>query len=218
MFHVRFTPYEITGHTFDFLSFYDKFILAQEDYDDDGNPLLHYHILIEDVSVGEQTLRNAVKANFKIPPAGKGRNNKYYALLSDWKDPSYICKYNHILRSKGYSEKQIMEYVISGKKKYLDKVKEAELSGEVAPAALSPKKEKVVKVPFQQAVIASASADWYNYKRQGGSSIDELKEFVCNAMREHSKGINVYMVRDLAYAVLYDDLDHRDYVLNKIVL
>lgn len=221
MFHVRFTPYDISGYTFDFLVFYDKYIIARELYDDEGEPLLHYHILVDDSELGIQTLRNAVKANFKIPPAGKGKNNRYYAIFDDWKDPGYICKYDDIIRQKGYSEKQVLDYVISGKKKYLDKVKEGELRGEEAPAPLSPKKEKVVKLPFQQAVIASAAADWYNYKRQCSENdevIDKNKtiDFVVSAMREHGKGINQYLVTELARAVLYDDLDYRENVLNKI--
>jgi len=218
MFHLRYTPYDISGYTFNFLFFYDKFIVAKELYDDSGNELLHYHILVDDEDLGEKTLRDAAKANFKIPPAGRGKNNKYYALFIDWKDPGYICKYNDIIHSKGYSEKEVMEFVISGKKRYLDKVKVVELSGEVAPA--TPPKPKVVKVPFQQAVIADAAADWYNYKRDTDKTIDVqvLKRFVCNAMRKHGRGINQYLVKELAYAVLYDDLDYREFVLNKIIL
>lgn len=222
MFHVRFTPYDISGYTFNFLHFYNKYMIARELVDDNGLPLLHYHILVDDEQLGIQTLRNAVKASLKIPPAGKGKNNKYYAIFDDWKDPGYICKYNDIIQSKGYSEKEVMEYVILGKKKYLSKPKESELSGDcVAPSALP--KEKVIKVPFQQSVIATAAADWSNYKRQcklDGNTIDIqlLKTYVCNAMREHGRGINQYLVKELAYAVLYDDLDYRDFVLNKIQL
>ena len=221
MFHVRFTPDDISGYTFDFINNYSKYIIAREEFDDEGNPLLHYHILVDDSSLGIQTLRNAVKANFKIPSAGKGRNNKYYAIIDDWKDPGYICKYNDIIRAKGYTEKEVLDYVISGKKRYLDKVKGTELSGELAPAVLSPKKEKVVKMPFQQAVIASASADWYNYKRQcrdDGTDVDRNQtiDYVAKAMREQSKGINPYLVAELARAVLYDDLDYREVVLAKL--
>lgn len=222
MFHLRFTPYDISGYTFDFLEKYEKYIIAKEEIDDNGNPLLHYHVLVE-TSYDVQSLRNDAKASLKIPKSGRGKNNKYYAILADWKDPGYICKYNDIQKSKGYSEKEVMEYVISGKQKYLDKVKATELSGEKAPAVLPPKKEKIVKVPFQQSVIADAAADWYNYKRNNPNELlitkkCELKQFVCNAMRKHGRGINQYLVKELAYAVLYDDLDYRDYVLKKIEL
>lgn len=220
MFHLRFTPYDISGYTFNFLFSYAKYIVARELVDDSGNNLLHYHIMVDDDTVGPQTLRNNLREFFRIPPAGKGRNNRYYALITDWKDPGYICKYNDIIYQKGYTEKEIMEFVISGKKKYLDKVKRTELSGEVAPA-VSPRPKKEPKVPLQQAVIASAAADWYNYKRkciEEGDLPDKdmTIEFVCKAMREHQRGINQYMVVELARAVLYDDLDYRQLVLAKI--
>lgn len=215
MFHLRYTPYDISGYTFDFLDKYESFIVAQEDVDDDGSPLLHYHILV-DTDYGVKSLRDDAKAALKIPPAGRGKNNKYYALIEDWKDPGYICKYNNIISSKGFSEKEVMDFVISGKNKYLGKVKGVELSGEVAPA--TPPKQPP-KVPFQQAVIADAAADWYNYKRDNDDiDKDVLKKFVCDSMRKHGRGINQYLVKELAYAVLYDDLDYRDYVLNKISL
>jgi len=218
MFHLRFTPVDISGYIFDFLETYSRYIVAQEDIDDEGNPLLHYHILI-DTDYGIQSIRNAATASLKIPKAGRGKNNAYYALIPDWKDPGYICKYNNIIRSKGFDEREIMEFVISGQKKYLSKVKASELSGEVAPARAGSKKEP--KVPFQQSVIATASADWYNYKRQcrdNDEDIDRKKviDFICSAMRQHGKGINQYLVKELAYAVLFDDLDYRERVLNKL--
>lgn len=217
MFHLRYTPYDISGYTFDFLDKYQSFIVAQEDFDDDGSPLLHYHILI-DTDYGVKSLRDDAKTAFKIPPAGRGKNNKYYALIEDWKDPGYICKYNNIIRHKGFSEKEIMEYVISGKKKYLDKVKRVELSGEVAPAT-SPKQSP--KVPFQQAVIADATADWYNYKRKCHDNDEEpvrskVCEFICTAMIKNGKGINQYLVKELSFAILHEDLDYRDLILAKI--
>lgn len=83
------------------------------------------------------------------------------------------------------------------------------------------KKEKIVRVPYQQAVVASAAAEWVNYKRKckelGERPIpNHVVELVCNAMREHGRGINPYMVKELGYAVLYDDLEHRERILNKL--
>lgn len=214
MFHLRYTPYDISGYTFDFLEKYERYIVAQEDTDDDGTPLLHYHILV-DTEYDIQTLRLDAKVSLKIPKAGRGKNNKYYALIDDWKDPGYICKYNQVLRAKCYTDKEILEFVISGKKRYLDKVEKTE----VAPAV--PRKPKEAKVPFQQAVIAYAAAEWYKYKaacKESGDFVSELEviEFVIKGMRENGKGINQYLVKELAYAVLYDDLDFRDIVLKKI--
>lgn len=221
MFHLRFTPYDLSGYTFNWLYFYDKYIIAREDVDDDGNPLLHYHILVDDAGLGIQTLRNAAIANLKIPKAGRGKNNKYYALIDDWEDPGYICKYDNIVGSKGYTEAEILDYVVSGRKKYLPKVGRSELSGEVAPADLPKKKEKVVRVPFQQLVIATASAKWYEYKKQCQADSKEIKkdvivDYVCDAMVQNGKGINQYLVKELTWAVLYDDLDYREILLKKI--
>lgn len=216
MFHLRFTPYDISGYTFDFLKSYDKYIIAREHYDDEGNALLHYHILI-DTDLKVKSVRDAAKMYLKIPPAGKGKNNKYYALIEDWRDVDYITKYYDFIDTKGFSQGELLSSAVSGKSKYLDKVKVTELSGDKAPAV--PLQNKEPKVPFQQAVIASAAADWAKYKRESQNiDIDELKKFVCAAMREHGKGINVYLVKEICYAVLFDDLDYREYVLNKIVL
>lgn len=86
---------------------------------------------------------------------------------------------------------------------------------------VSQKKEKVVRVPYQQAVVATAAADWINYKKEQEQEEKKVKpadvvQFVCNAMREHGRGINPYLVKDLGYAVLYDDLDFRERILNKL--
>lgn len=214
MFHLRFTPNDISGYIFNFLEVYDRYILAQEDKDDNGLPLLHYHILI-DTDYGIQSVRNVATASLKIPKSGRGKNNAYYALFADWKDPGYICKYNNILQSKGFSEKEILDYVISGQKKYLNKVKASELSGEVAPAQAPTKREP--KVTFQQEVIAYATAEWYKYKRQESDfNKDRLIGFVCDGMRKYGRGINVYLVKDIVYGILYDDLDYRNIILNKI--
>jgi len=210
MFHLRFTPDDISGYTFNFLEKFESYIVARELLDDEGNPLLHYHILI-DTTYGAKSIRDLAKAELKIPQSGKGKNNKYYALIPNWEDPAYICKYDDIICSKGFTEKQILDYAVAGKAKYLDKQRVATSSASVLASKDPP------KLPFQQAVIASAAADWYNYKRDN-TRIDTnaLKKFVCDAMRTHGKGINIYMVKELSYAVLYDDLDYRDYVLNKI--
>lgn len=219
MFHLRFTPYDISGYTFDFLENYSRYIIAFEDKDKYGAPtVLHYHVLI-DTDYGEKSVRDAIKASLKIPKSSRGKNNAYYCLETEWRDPGYICKYNDIRRSKGFSEKEIMEFVINGKKRYLDKVKGVELSGDSVAPATPPK--QVPKVPFQQAVIADASADWYNYKKQCRDKDEtviksKVVEFISAAMVKNGKGINQYLVKELAFAILHEDLDYRDFVLAKI--
>lgn len=81
--------------------------------------------------------------------------------------------------------------------------------------------DRPVRVPYQQAVIAYAAAEWINHKRackEKGeeASYVEVIDFVCKGMREYNKGINPYMVRELAYAVLHDDLEFRERILKKI--
>lgn len=196
MFHLRFTPYDISGYTFDFLDLYTKYIVAQEDHDDDGKPLLHYHILI-DTDYGDASLRNAVKAALKIPPAGRGKNNKYYAIIPDWRDPGYICKNNHILKSKGFSEKEIMECVISGKQKYLDKQKSPDI-----PAVISPSR---TRISVDKEVIADCITFYELAKKDGKCpTAEQLCEEACRSVRAHGKGINPFKIREYVLATWFD--------------
>lgn len=223
MFHLRFTPYDLSGYEWTWLERYTRYIVAQEDTEDDGTPLLHYHILI-DTEAHKDSVRDMVKSKLPIPSSGKGKNNKYYALIAQWKDPGYICKYNNILHVKGYTDKEIMDYVIHGKKTYLEKVDKSrtELSGEQAPAAERSTKPKPVRVPYQQQIIALASADWYAYKRKCRDEdgvepdLEPVIEMVCKAMRLTSRGINQYLLQDIINAVLYDDLDYRERTLQRL--
>lgn len=215
-----FTPRDISGYDFGFLSFYEKHIVAFEDHNKEGGETnKHYHVYIE-TSYGPLTVRNAVKANFKIPAGGKGKNNGYYSLHVNWDDIGYICKYGDIRSSKGFSEEQILEFVVSGKKKYLQKVEGGELRGEVAPA---PRSEKSVKVIPQQMIISNAACKWFQHKSECSANDTEpsrkmLVKYVCDEIRAAGKGINAYQVRDFCQAVLYDDLDYRDSLLEKIAL
>lgn len=218
--HLRFTPYDISGYHWTFLDDYNKVIVAQEDVDDNLQPLLHFHIYLE-TSQHIDTVRKKLKSNLLIPDSGRGVNNKYYALIPKWQDVGYICKHNNIIQSKGYTEKELMDYVISGKKKYLEKVKgSTELRGEIAPAA--PRPPKTIKIPYQQQIISIAAAEWYNYKRaQQFDTLTtdhkiQLLEIVCKAMREVSRGVNKYLVEDIARAILFDDLDFREVMLSKL--
>lgn len=216
---VRFTPYDLSGYTFDWLNRYDKFICAREDLDDNLQPLLHYHLYIE-TDAHPDTVRDMVKARLRIPPAGRGKNNKYYAMFEDWKDPGYVCKYNQIQSSKGYSEAEVLELVKKGKIKYLDKVEKTP-AGHSVTAEKSSTTPKSPRIPYQQQIIAIASAEWYKYKREckeQGFEPDKYQiiEYVCKAMRDVSRGVNEYLVRDICNAVLFDDLDYRDRVLQRL--
>lgn len=207
MFHLRFTPYDLSGYTFNFLEVYDKYIVAQEDHDDDGNPLLHYHILI-DTDYGIKSIRDAVKASLKIPPAGRGKNNAFYALIPDWKDPGYICKYDNILRSKGFSEAQILEYVISGKKKYLDKVKPSEVQVVSTGSSRS-------RISVDKEVIADCITFFELAKKKGETpTAEQLVAEACRAVRSYGKGINPYKIREYVLATWFEVGD-RELVVKK---
>lgn len=221
-YHIRFTPYDISGYTFDWLDKYEKYLVFREVRDKKGQTVPeHFHIYIEDKH-DIQTIRLDIKSKFKIPKSGRGEGNRYYAAMV-WDTPDYICKWNDEVCSKGFTEKEVMECVISGKKKYLDKVESpAELRGvEISPAARKPREPKV---PYQQQIIALAAAEWYNYKKTrhtmeqlDSDAQQNLVKFVCEAMRKTSRGINQYLVSDICRAVLFDDLDWRDRVINKLI-
>jgi len=216
-YHLRFTPYDISGYSFEWLKRYNKHIVAQEDVEDDGTPLLHFHILIV-TDNAKDTVRDMAKARLRIPSVnGKGKNNKYYALIPDWKDPGYICKYDNIIQNEGYTEKELMDFVKSGKEKYLNKVEKTPAEHSVTAVV----KAKSPRIPYQQDVIARAYADWINYKKkckEEGVEEDryEVIDMVCKAMREVSKSLNEYLIRDICNAVLYDDPEWRNHVLRRL--
>jgi len=217
MFHLRFTPIEISDYTFDFLeNISDRYILAQEDLDDEGNPLLHYHILI-DSQYGEKSIRDAAKTSLKIPKGGRGKNNAHYALITDWKDPGYICKYGNIIRKKGFSEREVMDYVISGKNCYLVKTEKPELSGDsVAPAVIStnPKTKKNT----DKEIIADLITWYYTYQKDNKESPTnkQIIKQACLIVRSHGKGINQFKIRDYIHALWFDTEDNQDFLINKI--
>lgn len=219
--HLRFTPCDISGYTFNFLCRYDKYILAQEDLDDQKQALLHFHIYIE-TNAHPDSVRDLAKSHLRIPKGGSnGQKNKYYALFKNWDDPSYMCKYNNILESKGYTEAELVSLVVSGKKKYLDKVEKSPAENSVT-AETKTTTPKSPRIGVQQQVIALASAEWYKYKKQQAESnkrsdTNDLVEIVCKSYREVARGLNPFQIRDICYAVLYDDLDYREYCLNKII-
>jgi len=212
MWHLRFTPYDISGYTFDFVRNYTSYIVAQEDLDDDGSPLLHYHILI-DTDYGDKSIRDAAKEFLKIPKAGRGKNNKYYALIEDWKDPAYICKYNNIICHKGYTEKALMDYAIEGKKKYLDK-KSLEKDLNVMTIQIEKRKTKSVDRIVSEQILAW----WYEleHAKKPEPSKREVITKACELYRSHDKGINMFKVRDIVHTLYYDVETTRDQIIEKI--
>lgn len=194
---------------------------------------VHCHFAIVAPNDKMDTMRKQIRdAGFK------GRGNYWITdIVMEGKHAGEPLRFTPLLKyiTKGSSFNVKFQHNISNEmvdyaaslwiNKSTDKVESSgELSGKVAPA---PKKPP--KVPYQQQVIALASADWYNYKRDlsgidikmacGRPNIEarvKLIEFVCKAMRDVSRGINPYLIEDLARAILYDDLDYREYVVKNI--
>jgi len=218
-FSVRFTPHpkgldDISGYSFGYLDKFEKYILAREEKDKTGQSVpVHYHIYIE-TSYGDATVRQTTKEALRLPAGGRGKNNGYYSLIPNWKDPGYICKYNDVQSSKGFTEKELMDFVISGKKTYLDKVKTPAEHSVTAVVKAKP-------IPFQQEVINNATVLWYKYKtqcREQGFEIDkyQLVEFVSQAMVDRSRGINPYLLQELCNTILFNDGDFREYTIQRL--
>lgn len=217
--HLRFTPYDISGYSFDFLDNYEQYACFQEDVDDDGNPLLHYHIYIQEVNDCEKTLRNAITANLKIPTVGRGQTNKFYALIKSWEDPDYIFKYGNEVRSKGYSEKEILDRIASGRKKYLSKVKPSVQDGNTIIYEVASK--KVTRVNLNRQIIADLNEyylDRIKELRPLGKSptYKELVSKCIDLVKGHGRGINKYQIRDFVTEVLCEDERSKEKIVEKI--
>lgn len=219
MIHLRYTPDDISGYTFDFLdSMASRYIVARELLDDKKQPLLHYHVLIE-TDYGEKSIRDAAKAALKIPKSGRGKNNKYYALFEDWKDPSYICKYNDIVCSKGYASQTLLEYSIEGAAKYLNE-DECLIEDEKPQSQVSEVKTVRNKVQPVETQVSTEILVWYNEQLLTGNEEPTKRQMVekaCALWRSHGKGINKFKVRDTVVTLLYDVNSHRDSVVSDIL-
>lgn len=206
MFHLRFTPYDISGYTFDFLNVYDRYIIAYEDKDKHGDPAPpHYHIYIE-TDYGESSVRNEARSAFKIPVGQRGKANKWFALATKWKDPGYVCKYDDIRGTKGYTEKEIMDYVITGKQRYLKSKTSLDLTNvTVIPKRLSVDKE----------VIADCITYYESARKEGNKpKIEDVIREACRAVRRYGKGINPFKIREYVLAT-YFDCGNEDVVVKK---
>lgn len=212
--HLRFTPYDISGYSFDWLNQYSKHVVAYEDKDKDGSPAEpHFHIYIENVTESDSSLRNAIKSNFKIPKTTRGKGNKYYGMEPEWKDPDYIFKYGDLRQTSGYSEKEVMDRVVSGKKKYIDKVKPSVQGDTLIYEVAS---SKVKRVDLNKEIIADLLT-WYMLESKNRDVlVKEIVSQACKLVRAHGRGINPFQIRDFVNAVLYEDEAKRDILLEKI--
>lgn len=196
----RFTPYDLSGHTFAFLEKFTRYIVAYEDKNKKGearNP--HYHIFI-DTNDGIKTVRDSIKTGLSIPPVGPGKINKYYSCIPEWKDPGYICKWNDIRHSKGFSERELMDLVISGKQKYLQPVEQVNEVEGTTPVVSKPKRVNVNKE------IQTQLYCWVDQYFKDNNVMPPKSEIVERAMiiTRQFKGINIFQIRDFVHTVIFD--------------
>lgn len=207
-FQVRFHPCDLSGHTFTFLDKFNRFILAREDKNKKGETVQeHFHIYIETTD-GEKTVRDSIKAGLRIPPSGRGKNNKYYSLIADWKDPGYICKWNEVVKSKGYTEREIMDYVISGKNKYLKLMG----SGNEVEKVTTPVVRKTRINDNKE--IQSQLYCWVDEYFKENNVMPDKTKLVHRAMAitRQFKGINIFQIRDFCHTVIFD---YGEYIRSK---
>lgn len=212
-----------------------RFIVCQHDADAKVKKT-HIHLGIWGSDIQEEALKRKFNAHFPAAPLSGNEDWK-------WKSKKHpiVCKFtNDFIEPSNKDEEgvfQYLKYCIKGDLTRVKMVKNipTDLLKAAAEAwvekdnsdkppevvfVMPPKKSPTI--PYQQLVIADAAAEWRNYKdicKDEGSLPNkrEVIKFVCDSMRKHSKGINVFLVRDLVYAVLYDDLDFREIVLQKII-
>lgn len=82
---------------------------------------------------------------------------------------------------------------------------------------------KKLKVPLITQVINLVEDKWIPYSKKykvqhegHAPPIADLLPMICDSYRELHRGINPYQIRDVAYAVLYDDSDFKQRILSKI--
>lgn len=203
-------------------------IVCQHEADGEINNT-HIHALLYNCSIKEEAFKRQINKHFIDPLKG----NKDWSWVSKlpsternefWIDAEPLCA----------KEKEIVTYVtymLKGDKNnlvYKNNVPDTFIDKCVSNWNDKTKIEKITmivkekKVPYQQDVMAGAAAEWLNYCKSLPESqspdMTKLKEIICVEMRRVSKGINVYLIRDIAMAILFDNLDYRQMVLDKIKL
>ena len=206
-----------------------RILVCQHDADEEVNRD-HIHLLFYNSLIKQE----AVKRTFKRTLNKDFKGNKDWSFVetlpsSDRKE-FWIDGDDPVCRDEEEIFKYI-KYIIKGKKEnirfsfnigqpLIDKATEAWTTKTTAKEEKLVIIERVKKIPYQQEVIAITTAEWIKYKKEQPEDrtpeISAIIPMVCKAMREVNRGINPYIVKDIAYAVLFDDLDFRDVVLRKI--
>lgn len=222
-------PYQdISGALHEWANDSTHFIVAQHDADEKVKQT-HVHIGHWGCSVKDEALKRRFKTKTGLQLSGnedwKWKYKRFPDGLPDWE-----CDFVQPANAKDNEIFKYLKYLIKGdlaRVKYVKNISTALLEAardawvdsvknDNSPAEIHIHHVKVRPPPYQQTVISEAAIQWYAYKRDN-EDVNKTKvvDFVCDAMRKCSKGINPHMVRDLSYAVLYDDLEYRDYVLDK---
>lgn len=207
-YQIRFTPHDISGYDFSWLDGYPKYAV----YSEGGNGVEHhYHIWLPDIKVSEATLRNQIRKNLRVPPCGKGQANKFYALVADWKDPSYIFKSANCYKIKGITEPERMSLEIQGRSLYVDK---ASKDSPLTIYEVATKKAK--RVNLNKEIIGELT-NWYLVENKirpvnKWQVIDKCMTLV----KGHGRGINMYQIRDFCNEAMAENEDFRGKLIDKI--
>lgn len=215
-------------------------LICCEHSPDEGCRQTHVHLGIWNCDVGIERLKRLLKEKTNLSLSG----NKDWAWVHEnfpdglppWEEIAVEPLVGPLLDTPGKKQIfQYLRYMIKGNMNCVKFVKNisSALVDEACKSWAVPSsgtqaiqtitivdKRRERPPPYQHSVIMDATAEWYNHKREmkeKGDLVDSsiVIEYVCNAMRKYSKGINPHMVRDLSYAVLYDDMDYKDLVLQK---
>lgn len=232
---------DVSGAISEWLDRAQMGIVCQHDADEKVNKT-HIHLGMWGCDVKEEALKRMFNKKTQLKLSGnedwKWKSKRFPDGLPPWEPPEKTPS-GLIIPGKGWDQNfKYLTYCIKGDLSRVKMVKnisrdileEASEAWEDFKAKFSPSGRTEVHIehvkvrapPYQQTVINETAIAWYDYKKQcreSNEDVDRTKvaEFVCNAMRKVSKGINPHMVRDLSYAVLYDDWDYRDFVLGKVM-
>lgn len=213
----------------------ERIIVCQHD-PDEGCARRHLHVGIWNSEIKEDQLKQLFNRHAQEKLKGNEdwswKHKDHPNGLPNWEDIPIVNGVAMPNNAQQMSNYKYLRYAIKGNKEHV--VFSKGISDDLIAAAADDWKIKEDKpdviiiehvkktVPgFQQLVIAEAYEDWFHYKKECKEKdelvdTNELKTIVCRAMRKHGRGINMYMVRDLAWAVLYDDIEYRDHVLRRI--
>lgn len=231
---------DVSGACIEWLDRCQVGIVCQHDADKKVNKT-HIHLGMWGCDVKEEALKRMFNKKTQLGLSGnedwKWKSKRFPAGLPPWEPPEKTPS-GLIIPGKGWDQNfRYLTYCIKGdlsRVKYVKNISQDIL--EEASEAWADFKEKSltsgrtevhiehIKVrapPYQQTVIADAAIMWYDYKkkcREDNDPIERMKvvDFVCAAMRKVSKGLNPHMIRDLSYAVLYDDLDYRELMVKRV--